>query len=160
MANPVERLLCTVFKSEPRCNKVAKAAAAGASKTEGPKVKAAVEAPRTLKPIKAAGSRGLGALPLVGIAPGQTDRLNAAGAALASKQQREEAPNLSAGLWAQPCAGRPYQTSAWFDASDSLSRQELWAWEARRAVDGHLPLLVALGGSFLMLWYLRGLPSL
>eukprot|EP00741_Cyanophora_paradoxa_P016728 tig00020938_g16156.t1 len=27
----------------------------------------------------------------------------------------------------------------------------------RRAVDGHLPLLVALGGSLLMVWYLRGL---
>eukprot|EP00741_Cyanophora_paradoxa_P024345 tig00021763_g23509.t1 len=156
-----QKLLCTVFKSDSRCSKIGEAAKGGGAKAgggaEGPKIRGADPAPPALKSIKAAGKgRGVGPLPLVAIAPGQREAAHAATAALASQQQREGAPRLSAGLWSQPAPAREYGVSAYFDGANELSRQEIWAWEARRAVDGHLPLLVALGGSLLMVWYLRG----
>eukprot|EP00741_Cyanophora_paradoxa_P000696 tig00000431_g670.t1 len=158
MPNAVEKLLCTVFKSDSRCSKIGEAAkGGGGARAEGPKLRGADPAPPALKSIKAAGKgRGVGPLPLVAIAPGQREAAHAATAALASQQQREGAPRLSAGLWSQPAPAREYGVSAYFDGANELSRQEIWAWEARRAVDGHLPLLVALGGSLLMVWYLRG----
>eukprot|EP00741_Cyanophora_paradoxa_P000804 tig00000443_g775.t1 len=97
MSSAVEKLLCTVFKSDSRCSKIGEAARA----------------------------KG-GGLPVPG-------------------------PGL------HPPAGRPYAVSAYFDEANRLSCQELCDNRMRRAVDGHLPLLVALGGSLLMVWYLRGL---
>eukprot|EP00741_Cyanophora_paradoxa_P002701 tig00000622_g2621.t1 len=82
--------------------------------------------------------RSVGALPLVAIAPGQREAAHAATAALAARRQAEAYP-------------------AYFDEANRLSCQELCDNRMRRAVDGHLPLLVALGGSLLMVWYLRGL---
>eukprot|EP00741_Cyanophora_paradoxa_P024198 tig00021745_g23370.t1 len=148
-----QKLLCTVFKSDSRCSKIGEAAKGGGA--EGPRIKAADPAPPSLKPIRAAGKgRGIGALSLVAIAPGQREATHAATAALVSQRQAEAYPRLGEGL--HPPGGRAYDVSAYFDNANGLSRQEIWAWEARRAVDGHLPLLVALGGSLLMVWYLRG----
>eukprot|EP00741_Cyanophora_paradoxa_P004668 tig00000823_g4531.t1 len=119
MSSAVEKLLCTVFKSDSRCSKIGEAARAkGGAAAEGP------------------GS--VGALPLVAIAPGQREAAHAATAALAARRQAEAYP-------------------AYFDEANRLSCQELCDNRMRRAVDGHLPLLVALGGSLLMVWYLRGL---
>eukprot|EP00741_Cyanophora_paradoxa_P018734 tig00021073_g18083.t1 len=105
MSSAVEKLLCTVFKSDSRCSKIGEAARAkGGAAAEG---------------------QG-GGLPVPG--PG-----------------------------AAPAGRRPYAVSAYFDEANRLSCQELCDNRMRRAVDGHLPLLVALGGSLLMVWYLRGL---
>eukprot|EP00741_Cyanophora_paradoxa_P000856 tig00000444_g826.t1 len=140
MSSAVEKLLCTVFKSDSRCSKIGEAARAkGGAAAEGPRVKAADPAPPSLKTIKGAGKgRSVGALPLVAIAPGQREAAHAATAALAARRQAEAYP-------------------AYFDEANRLSCQELCDNRMRRAVDGHLPLLVALGGSLLMVWYLRGL---
>eukprot|EP00741_Cyanophora_paradoxa_P011912 tig00020567_g11510.t1 len=157
MSSAVEKLLCTVFKSDSRCSKIGEAARAkGGAAAEGPRVKAADPAPPSLKTIKGAGKgRSVGALPLVAIAPGQREAAHAATAALAARRQAEAYPCLGRGL--HPPAGRPYAVSAYFDEANRLSCQELCDNRMRRAVDGHLPLLVALGGSLLMVWYLRGL---
>eukprot|EP00741_Cyanophora_paradoxa_P007171 tig00000123_g6939.t1 len=157
MSSAVEKLLCTVFKSDSRCSKIGEAARAkGGAAAEGPRVRAADPAPPSLKTIKGAGKgRSVGALPLVAIAPGQREAAHAATAALAARRQAEAYPCLGRGL--HPPAGRPYAVSAYFDEANRLSCQELCDNRMRRAVDGHLPLLVALGGSLLMVWYLRGL---
>eukprot|EP00741_Cyanophora_paradoxa_P020356 tig00021251_g19648.t1 len=85
---------------------------------------------------------------------GAEEAAHAATAALAARRQAEAYPCLGGGCTA---AGRPYAVSAYFDEANRLSCQELCDNRMRRAVDGHLPLLVALGGSLLMVWYLRGL---
>eukprot|EP00741_Cyanophora_paradoxa_P006078 tig00000983_g5895.t1 len=122
MSSAVEKLLCTVFKSDSRCSKIGEAARAkGGAAAEGPRREAA----------------------------------HAATAALAARRQAEAYPCLGRGL--HPPADRPYAVSAYFDEANRLSCQELCDNRMRRAVDGHLPLLVALGGSLLMVWYLRGL---
>eukprot|EP00741_Cyanophora_paradoxa_P017003 tig00020951_g16423.t1 len=136
MSSAVEKLLCTVFKSDSRCSKIGEAARAkGGAAAEGP--------------------RERGGAALVAIAPGQREAAHAATAALAARRQAEAYPCLGQGL--HPPAGRPYAVSAYFDDANRLSCQELCDNRMRRAVDGHLPLLVALGGSLLMVWYLRGL---
>eukprot|EP00741_Cyanophora_paradoxa_P024785 tig00000310_g23928.t1 len=117
--------------------------------------RAADPAPPSLKTIKGRARAGAwGAAPR-GDRAGQREAAHAATAALAARRQAEAYPCLGRGL--HPPAGRPYAVSAYFDEANRLSCQELCDNRMRRAVDGHLPLLVALGGSLLMVWYLRGL---
>eukprot|EP00741_Cyanophora_paradoxa_P019875 tig00000217_g19183.t1 len=123
----------------PSSDKIGEAARAkGGAAAEGPRVKAADPAPPSLKTIKGAGKgRSVGRCPR-GDRAGQREAAHAATAALAARRQAEAYP-------------------AYFDEANRLSCQELCDNRMRRAVDGHLPLLVALGGSLLMVWYLRGL---
>eukprot|EP00741_Cyanophora_paradoxa_P001221 tig00000471_g1178.t1 len=93
-----------------------------------------------------AGKAGRGALPLVAIAPGQRE---------AAQRRRRRAGRAAPGeayrAWpgAAPAGRPPYAVSA-YSTSHRLSCQELCDNRMRRAVDGHLPLLVALGGSLLI----------
>eukprot|EP00741_Cyanophora_paradoxa_P024171 tig00021742_g23343.t1 len=156
MSSAVEKLLCTVFKSDSRCSKIGEAARAkGGAAAEGPRVKAADPAPPSLKTIKGAGKgRSVGALP-----SWRSRRAEGGGARGDGGAGRAAAGGglPVPGPGAAPAGRPPYAVSAYFDEANRLSCQELCDNRMRRAVDGHLPLLVALGGSLLMVWYLRGL---
>eukprot|EP00741_Cyanophora_paradoxa_P023045 tig00021534_g22255.t1 len=107
MSSAVEKLLCTVFKSDSRCSKIGEAARAkGGAAAEGP---------------GGGGARGDGG----------------AGRAAPGGGLPVPGPGLHRG---RP----PYAVSAYFDEANRLSCQELCDNRMRRAVDGHLPLLVAL----------------
>eukprot|EP00741_Cyanophora_paradoxa_P021083 tig00021332_g20350.t1 len=156
MSSAVEKLLCTVFKSDSRCSKIGEAARAkGGAAAEGPRVKAADPAPPSLKTIKGRARAGAwGRCPSWRSRRGRGRRR--------TRRRRRWPRGAGGGLpvpgpGAAPAGRRPYAVSAYFDEANRLSCQELCDNRMRRAVDGHLPLLVALGGSLLMVWYLRGL---